>query len=71
VTGLRSSREGTTGTGGRDYPPDPGLLRGVLASELDELVYPEDRCPECEKLGRLTADEKCFHRHWTTREKRQ
>lgn len=58
-----STREGITGTGALHYPPDPGLLKGVLASEGPK-VFPEDRCTECERLGRLDADEKCFHRHW-------
>lgn len=43
---------------------DPDLLKGVLASEHARVVYPEDRCLECEREGKLTADEKCFHRHW-------
>lgn len=64
-----STREGITGTGALHYPPDPELLRGVLASEVEAKVYPEDRCPACEALGRLRADETCFHRHW--REKRE
>jgi len=66
---LRSSREGITGTGARDYPPDPGLLAGVLASEVEARVYPDDKCAECEALGRLSADENCFHRHWQGRRK--
>lgn len=60
-----SRREGITGTGAIYYPADPGLLRGVLASEHETKVYPEDRCELCEAEGKLTADEKCFHRHWS------
>lgn len=60
---LRSSREGMTGTGGRDYQPDPGLLKGVLASEGPK-VYPDNYCVECVRAG---GDiERCFHKHWRT-----
>lgn len=50
--------------GGSNLREDPDLLRGVLASEAEPKVYPEDTCPFCEREGILTADERCFHRHW-------
>lgn len=58
-----SSREGITGTGAIYYPADPGLLRGVLASEKDNPVYPDNYCTECMKAG-VTDNELCFHQHW-------
>jgi hypothetical protein len=63
------SKTGITGCGNRHYPDDPGLLRGVLASE-EPKVYPEDRCPDCEKLGRLSSDENCFRHHWNKKKGR-
>lgn len=57
-----SSREGITGTGAIYYPADPGLLKGVLASEVEAKVYPENYCHACARAGRDFDD--CFHRHW-------
>lgn len=58
--------EGPPVRGGSNLREDPELLRGVLASEDGVKFYPEDRCLQCEREGKLTADEKCFHRHWET-----
>lgn len=58
-----STREGITGTGALHYPPDPDLLKGVLASEQHSPVYPENRCLLCERSG-VIETERCFHRHW-------
>ena len=58
-----SSREGITGTGAIYYPADPGLLAGRMASEYEPKVYPDDRCPRCEALGRYESEE-CFTHHW-------
>lgn len=51
--------------GGSNHQEDPGLLRGVLASDSGEVVYPEDRCLQCEREGKVHG-ERCFHRHWET-----
>lgn len=67
MSGLRSSREGSTGSGGRDYQPDPGLLKGVLASE-EPKVYPDNYCLECVRAG--IESERCFHKHWQTADER-
>jgi hypothetical protein len=63
MSGLRSSREGMTGTGARDYRPDPGLLAGVLASD-EPKAYPDNYCIECVRAG-IDSD-RCFHKHWQT-----
>lgn len=55
---------GGSGRSGREYGDrNPSVLNGVRTSD-EAKVYPEDRCVECEKLGRLVADEKCFRHHW-------
>ena len=59
---MKSS--GNTGRSGGVLREDPELLRGVLASEDGHAVYPDDRCLLCEREGKVTADEHCFHRHW-------
>jgi hypothetical protein len=60
---------GSCGRSGREYGNDrnPSVLAGRLASDAPK-VYPDDRCAECEKLGRLVADEKCFRHHWKEKE---
>jgi hypothetical protein len=55
---------GVSGRGGSNHAPDPGLLRGLLATD-DTRVYPDDRCPECEAEG--VENEHCFHEHWLNR----
>ena len=58
--------EGNCGRGGRHYGDRLDVLRGRLASDVERAVYPEDRCLECEREGKVAADEQCFHRHWET-----
>lgn len=55
---------GNTGRGASNLREDPDLLAGVLASETGDVVYPEDRCIQCEREGKMTVDAHCFHRHW-------
>lgn len=50
--------------GGSNLREDPDLLRGVLASEDEHVVYPENVCLQCEREG--DAGARCFHRHWLT-----
>lgn len=50
-----STREGITGTGALHYPDDPDLLRGVLASEVEEKVYTRGDAP------RRPQRERCEH----------
>lgn len=50
--------------GGSNHRPDPDQLRGVLASDVQVAVYPEDSCLMCLREGKVKADETCFHRHW-------
>lgn len=62
---------GYAGRSARHYSADElSVLRGRLASD-EPKVYPEDRCPECEKEGKLHADEKCFHRHWNKSQRKE
>lgn len=58
--------EGNSGRSGREYGDPLAVLRGRLASDIEGAVYPEDRCLQCEREGKVAADEKCFHRHWET-----
>lgn len=57
-----STNEGNCGVGARHYGDELALLRGVLASEDDRAVYPDNYCLQCVRAG--LTDEKCFHRHW-------
>lgn len=66
------TNEGNCGRGARHYEADelnPSVLRGVLASDLEGVVYPEDSCLACIREGRIES-ERCFHRHWRVADER-
>lgn len=60
-----STSQGTAGSGNRHYETEaiPSVLRGRLASDHEEKVYPENRCALCERAG-VIEQERCFHKHW-------
>lgn len=63
------TREGITGTGAKHYAVDDALLDGVRASEYEPKVYPENRCPQCEKNG-VFESEHCWKHHWSKGKKK-
>lgn len=57
-----ATNEGSAGVGARWYGDELATLKGVLASEQEAVVYPDDYCLECVREGR--TDQRCFHNHW-------